>query len=137
MSMNRERYVICTRRELGSLTDPENKTIHSEVFTVKQREERASAGSIPGSYYRGCGSQGSPGSQLTVDRVCHVPRKSMSSTYVAPKECERRRARAATRLSCRESTPDVCRLLRAPWMTFKRMHAFTDFSRGFSCHSRL
>lgn len=37
VSMNRERHVIRARNQIGSLTDPENKTIHSEVFTRTAR----------------------------------------------------------------------------------------------------
>jgi len=93
MSMNREQYVICSENRIGNrVSHWSGKQDNPLGSFYREAKER---GSIPGFYYRGCGFQGSSGSRLTVDRVCHVPRKSMSSTYDALKECERGKARTA------------------------------------------
>ena len=134
--MNRERYVIRSGNRIGnrSLIDPENKTIHSEVFIVGQRKERAKARDpflVP--------TTADADSRDPRDRDSHG-RSRLSRTaeinelYVRCSEGMRK----GKSLRCSDFPVVKVRLMyvascKLPWATFKRMHTSTDFVRGFSC----
>lgn len=123
MSTNRENNTLSSRRKrTGSLTDPENKTIHSEVFTVCGAKESARyTGSIP--VFSTLPSRiRDPLSSHGDSANAHHGRSPVSRTaginefYVY--DALRRNAKegersAARRLSRPKSRLDVCRLSRS------------------------
>lgn len=136
MSMNRERYIIRTRRERDRSLSLIRKTRQStRKFLPWDKGKSVQARDpfpVPTIVGADPGDLRDPWDPDSRSIVCHVPRESMSPTYDAPKECERRRSRAATTFPSWRHARRMSSSENLPWATFKRMHASTDFVWGSS-----
>lgn len=119
-------YAPGTGTGSGSLTDPENKTIHSEVFTVGQRKERASTGIQ--SWFLLPRIPGIPGIQTYGRSRLSRPAK-INESYVRRSEGMRKEESsrrdfpvAKARLTCTSPPANL---------PGRRMHASTDFARSY------